>query len=248
MEYAIADVRYLAAIYTKLRRDLIARGRIDWAETEFRRAETKATETAPAGELYFKFNLSGLSRRQLAILRELAATRDTLARSIDKPPSFIIPDPVLLQMAKHPPADANSLRSTRGMPGLSAVHTREVLAALQRVEEMTPEQYPERNYQERPDPQIENVAALLGIVTQLRAGQHDISRTYLAPRDQVMALAAWWLRRDGTPAPALPLLSDWRRELVGAELLQLLDGRLAIALDATPEQPAIKVLRPVVNA
>jgi len=243
MEYAIADVRYLTEIYTKLHRDLKARGRLEWAETEFRRAEIRATETAPADELYQKFNLSGLSRRQLATLREVAATRDALARSIDKPPSFIMPDPVLLQMAKHPPNDAATLRSTRGMPGLSQTHTREVMAAIQRAADMEPSNYPERGSYERPDPQIENVAALLGIVIQLRAGQHDISRTYLAPREQVMTLASWWLRRDGSTPPDMALLSDWRRELVGAELLELLDGRMTIALDAAPGQPAIKVLK-----
>jgi len=247
IEYALADVLYLPAIHAALQRELEARGRLAWAQTEFRRAEEKACEPSSPDEIYQGFNWSGLSRRQLGALRELAAARDALARAIDKPPSFIVSDAGLLQVARQQPASSAALRGMRGITNLSEAHARELIAALQRAAQLPPDQWPERAYNERPDPQTDNVAALLGIVTQLRAGEHDISRTYLAPRDQLMALASWWLRHaklgDATPPPDLPLLQDWRRELLGAELLELLEGRLALALDTTPEQPPLQVVR-----
>jgi ribonuclease D len=95
---------------------------------------------------------------------------------------------------------------------------------------------------ERPDPQLDAVAGLLGVVAGARAADHDISRTYLAAREQLTTLAAWWLKRDGSPPPDLALLTDWRRELLGQELLDLLDGKLHLAFDATPNMPAIKVV------
>ncbi|MDQ3815640.1 MAG: ribonuclease D, partial [Armatimonadota bacterium] len=246
MEYALKDVRYLPEIYAVLRRELEARGRLAWAETEFRRAEARACAATSPDELYQKFNWSGLSRRQLAALRELAATRDTLAQSIDKPPSFIVSDPVLLQIAKQQPTTAAELRAVRGVSNLSEAHAREFLAALRRAAELPADQLPERIYNERPDPQTDNVATLLGVMAQLRAGEHDIARTYLAPRDQLTALASWWLRHgraaDGAPPPDLPLLEDWRRELLGAELLDVLQGRRALLFDATPDQPPLRLI------
>jgi ribonuclease D len=242
MEYALDDVRYLPRLYAELRRELTARGRLDWAKAEFRRAEERARTRLGDDELYQKLNLSGLSRRQLATLRELAAARDALARSSDKPPSFIVPDLTLSQMAKHPPQDIKELRSTRGMPNSGEKHARELMAAVERAAQLPQAALPERNYNERPDPQTDAVAGLLGVVAGARAAEHDISRTYLAPRDQIFALAAWWLRRDGTPPPDLALLEDWRRELLGAELLDILQGRLVLALDATPDQPPIRVV------
>lgn len=262
MEYALDDVRYLPGLYDMLCRDLEARGRLGWAATEFRRAEARAREALPPHELYRKLNLSGLSRRSLAIIRELAATRDRLARAVDKPPSFIVSDSALQQMAKHPPEDVTALRSQRGVPGLSSEAARALMTAITTATGLPPEQWPERHSGERPDPQIEVVANLLGLVAQVRADTQDVSRAYLAPRDQLVALAAWWLRRnreadapatsfamadglplenDGTPLD-LPVLHDWRRELLGAELLELLQGRLAIALDESHPENVVRIV------
>ena len=242
MAYALDDVLYLPAMYAKLRADLAKRGRLDWARAEFRRAEAKAsTRTAP-DELYRRFNLSGLSRRGLGTLRELAQTRDELARLIDRPPSFIVPDLSLLQIAKYPPKNAAELRSTRGMPGVSEKQSAALLQAIERAAALPDAQLPKRDNFEKPDPQLDAVVALLGVVVGARAADNDISRTYLAPRDQINELAAWWLRRDGSETPDLPLLSDWRREIVGEELLQLLTGQRVLALDATPGQPAVRVV------
>ena len=253
MEYALADVRYLSPLYTTLRRDLVARGRLAWAQAEFRRAEAKAREDTPASELYRRFNLSGLSRRQLAVLRELAATRDALARAIDKPPTFLVADNVMLQMAKHPPTTLNELRAQRGMPSISTEHARALLGAIAHAAQLPQAEWPEAPGHQRPDPQADVVANLLGLVAQIRATEQEISRTYLAPRDQLNALATWWIGRHkaadqhkskesfGRP-PDLPLLHDWRRELLGAELLELLKGHVALTLDGSSDEGVVRVV------
>jgi ribonuclease D len=128
------------------------------------------------------------------------------------------------------------------MPNSSEKHARELMDAVKRAGNLPQSALPQRNFNERPDPQTDAVAGLLNVVAGARAADHDISRTYLAPRDQIFALAAWWLRRDGTPPPDIPLLEDWRRDLLGAELLDILQGRLVLALDATPDRPPIRVV------
>ena len=94
---------------------------------------------------------------------------------------------------------------------------------------------------ERPDAQLDAVAGLLGVVANARAADHDISRTYLVARDDLFKLAAWWLRRDNSDAPKVPILADWRRELLGQELLDLLAGKLSLVFDKTPNAAAIRV-------
>ncbi|HEX8834508.1 MAG TPA: HRDC domain-containing protein, partial [Abditibacteriaceae bacterium] len=163
MDYALDDVRYLPSMYNKLRNDLTTRGRLAWAETEFRRAEERARQRLADDELYQKLNLSGLTRRGLGTLRELASTRDALAKGIDKPPSFIVPDLSLIQMAKHPPQNMGELRATRGIGGMSEKHARELLAAIERAATTAQDDLPVRDYGERPDPQHEAVAGLLGV-------------------------------------------------------------------------------------
>jgi ribonuclease D len=86
MEYALDDVRYLPTMYRHVRADLVKRGRLAWAQTEFRRAEARASNPLTDEELYQRLNLSGLSRRDLATLRELASTREELrAASTNRP-------------------------------------------------------------------------------------------------------------------------------------------------------------------
>jgi ribonuclease D len=240
-DYALADVLHLPLLYNELRGELASRGRLPWAESEFRRAEEKACRVADDTELYRKFNLSGLNRRQLGNLRELAAARELLARDMDKPPSFIAPDLALLQTAKEAPQTVAALRGIRGMPGMPELQAKVFVTALQRAAQLSNEELPERLSFDRPDPQTDNIAVLLGVVAQMRALEQDIARPYLAPRDQITALAAWWLKRDDSPLPDLDILADWRREIVGNDLLEMLDGHRAIALDAIGET-AIKVV------
>jgi ribonuclease D len=240
MDYALSDIRYLPAMHEYLQGQLAARGREDWAHAEFVRAETRARETVQPFEVYKKFNTSRLSRRQLGNLRELAAVREEIAREEDKPPSFIMPDAGLLQIAKQPPQNSAALRATRGVPGQALAYARDFLEALKRAAQISDDDLPEVWSGERADPQVENVAVLLGVVAGLRADENQIARTYLAPRDQLTALAHWWWSGDENWPPESPLLADWRRELVGEELLAILRGEVEIALD--PQTKTLRVL------
>lgn len=250
MEYALNDVRYLPELAAALRRELEVRGRLSWAEAEFDRAETKACESMPPDELYRRFNLAGLSRRQLGTLREVAALREELARSLNKPPNFVASDPTLLQMAKQPPQNNAALRALRGVSPTVLDNARDFLDAVKRAATLPEDQLPEEfNLSERPDSQTDAVASLLGVVAQVRAAEHDISRSYLAPREQLVALAAWWMRRDPAseaPLPDLPVLRDWRCDIVGRELLDILAGKVAITLEprdpTAPEQSVVRMV------
>jgi ribonuclease D len=146
-----------------------------------------------------------------------------------------------LQAAKEAPQSVAAFRGIRGMPGMPESQARVFVTSLQRAAQLSNEELPERIFNERPDPQTDNVAVLLGVVAQARAQENDIARPYLAPRDQVTTLAAWWLKRDGSPPPNVDVLTDWRRELLGNELMDILQGRRALVLDNSSETP-IKVI------
>ena len=242
LEYAIADVRYLPAMHAHLRDNLTIRGRLDWVQTEFRRAEEKAREKITPEELYKKLNTSRLSRRQLGNLRAMAITRDAIAQRLDKPPSFILPDLALIQLSKQPPRDAAAMRASRGVPPGAMEWAGQFVAAAKSASLLQDNELPEAWNGERPDAAVDNIAVLLGIVAGQRADEQEIARNYLAPRDQLLALASWCIKRSdkSTPAPDVPILSGWRREILGGELLDLLDGKLTIGID--PLTNAVHVL------
>jgi len=242
LEYAIADVRYLPAMHAHLRDELIKRGRLDWAQTEFQKAEEKAREKIVPDELYKKLNTSRLSRRQLGNLREMAMTRDEIAKKLDKPPSFILPDLAMAQLAKQPPRDVAAMRASRGVPPGALEWAGQFVAAAKRGGQLKDEELPASLNGDRPDPAIDNIAVLLGIVAGQRADEQELARNYLAPREQLLSLANWWISRGrgSTPSPELPILSGWRREILGGELLDLLAGKLSIGID--PQTNVVRVL------
>jgi hypothetical protein len=70
----------------------------------------------------------------------------------------------------------------------------------------------------------------MSVVMKRRASENRIAPSYLGTQKDLSAVVAWLAgSRDGNPPP---LLSGWRRRLVGAELIALYDGRAAVHVDS----------------
>jgi ribonuclease D len=235
LEYALCDVRFLPAIKDKLTRELKAQSRLAWAETEFARAEIKATESTPPEELYRRLRLSKMNRRQLGRLRELAQLRDEVARQQNKPIQYIISDNALLQLAKMSADSIQDLREIRGMPPLPTKLAQAFVDAAKRGDAIPENELPRLWTDSKPDPEVENIANLLGIAAQIVAHETGIARAYLAPKEELFSLARWWQESASTieemPPGEMLLMQDWRRELLGNDLMELLRGNVVITCD-----------------
>ena len=244
IEYALADVRYLPPIYADLKAQLETRGRLGWAQFEFERAQAKATRPDDDENAYLRLNLSKLKRKQIAVARELCSVRQGLARAENKPPSFIVPDLALLQMARQQPDSVADLRAIRGMPGVPEKIANRLLDAIDDALESDPKTWPPAREDTRPDPRLESIVALMNVIATARATSEEISRSYLAPRDAAGELAQWWLDRSAGEAVAdasqLEIMQSWRGEILGHDLLRLLDGQAVIALDASTGLPQLR--------
>ena len=215
-----------------------------WAQFEFERAQQKATRVEDDETAYLRLNLSKLGRKQLAVLRELASVRQNLARRENKPPSFIVPDLALIQMARQQPESVADLRAIRGMPGVPEKIANTLLDAIDDALETAPATWPPAREDNRPDPRLESIVALFNVIATARATSEEVSRSYLAPRDAVTELAQWWLdRAEGRAtegAEQLEIMQSWRGEILGRDLLRLLDGEAVIALDPTTGLPQLR--------
>ena len=244
LEYALCDVRFLPAIKTKLETALKSQSRLEWARTEFVRAETKSTESTPPEELYRRLKLSKMNRRQLGRLRELASVRDTIARQQNRPVPYIVNDNALLQLAKMSAKTVQELREIRGMPPLPTKLAQLFVNAAQRGDALPEDQLPRLWKDTKPDPEVDNIANLLGTITQIVAHETGIARTYLAPKDDLFALARWWVEEaasaDEQPPSDMMLMQDWRRELLGETLLKFLQGEAAISCDFAERRLVLK--------
>jgi ribonuclease D len=83
------------------------------------------------------------------------------------------------------------------------------------------EDRPETPYLKMPD-EVESTARLLEAWLYARAAEAEIAPSMLATRGDLKTLAA---AHYHARLPALPLLEGWRRELVGQDLLDILEGK-----------------------
>src|SRR4029079_14143263 len=85
LDYAAQDTRYLLDLRDELRSRLEKLGRLEWAKEEFDRLEGTKWEAEDNAAAFFRIKgARDLSRRELALLRELVPWRDTVARDLDR--------------------------------------------------------------------------------------------------------------------------------------------------------------------
>jgi ribonuclease D len=242
--YAVGDVTHLMDLHVALEAALRARGRLEWAQEEFAAATLVADHLDPDERtLYQDFRrVGGLGRKELAVLRELVAWRELEARDRDVRPNFVAKDDVLLAAAKRAPRSEKELGTIRAIaphelgriaPGIvKAVH-----AALALPES----EWPELSRQDPAEIGIEPTVNVLQAFVQTRAREADLAPEVVAPRSTLKQLAISGVnatRPDGTP-----VLTGWRREVLGEELNDLLSGRAAVAIDPATRRVRVVPVR-----
>ncbi|HMF88792.1 MAG TPA: ribonuclease D, partial [Gemmatimonadaceae bacterium] len=85
LEYAAQDTRYLLQLKDHMKAELGRRNRLHWAEEEFARLEGTRWEAEESMEGFLRLKgARDLTRRELAVLREVANWRDTVAAQLDR--------------------------------------------------------------------------------------------------------------------------------------------------------------------
>jgi ribonuclease D len=226
LEYAAADTHHLPRLRDLLRKQLQARGRLEWAEEEFALA-TQCRWSPPNADEPAYLRLKGakaLPGRSLAVLRELFDWRDQLARRTDKAAFRILNNEPMLLMAKSPPVDIAELKAVRGIGGEQAERRgREILAAVQRGLAVAEADLPRvaRSARRPPDPAYEARLERLKVARNLLATQYDLAPGVLCPNGTLEAIA----RMNPASSEQLaevPELRRWQLREIGGGLLSAL--------------------------
>lgn len=117
LQYAAMDTRHLLRLRDLLEEQLDAKGRLSWAQEEFRYAAgppAQEKQFDPEGYLRIK-GIRKLGPKELAVLRALYLLRDRYARTLDIPPFKVINNSVLLNLAQKPPASPGELFKRSGI-------------------------------------------------------------------------------------------------------------------------------------
>jgi ribonuclease D len=221
LEYAATDTHYLTRLAAKLREELNALGRWEWALEEFARLEnvryreTTGEELEPWRKLK---SIGGLDRRSLAVVRDLFAWRDRLARAADRPPFKVLGNDALLELAKTKPATMRDLGSVKGVSRYHFDrHGRDLVSIIRRALEIPEHELPEKN-DPKPwirDKALENRIERLKRVRDRFAKELKIDPSVLAARHILAGVAA-----SGTLD--VPAMREWQKKVIGAALLTAL--------------------------
>jgi ribonuclease D len=222
-QYAATDTAHLPALRDRLGTELGARGRLHWADEEFRRREgTRWAGDADPGEAFLRMKgARELAPRGLAILRELYAWREGVARERDQAPFRILGNQSLLDMSLRPPRTEAALRAVSGLSsGLVQRRGSELLDAVERGEEV-PEadlpRFPPTKRWDR-DPAWEARVEALKQARNRRAGELELDPGFLISKALLDEIGR---RQPATPEALaeVPGVRRWQVEAAGEALL-----------------------------
>lgn len=229
--YAADDVHFLLPLHTHLHKKLDVLGRVEWVREEFSRLETAVGEKSrePLDRYQRIKGWDSLKPRQAAVLRDLAAWRETEARRRNVPRGRVMRDEVLLQLARHPPKNVEELRGVRGLHSAEVDRNGEQLIdTITAALALPPAAWPNVSRERKAEPESIGLVELLQAVLKARAAEAEIAPTLLATSADLQMLVE---AKEKNAVVDLPLLRGWRRQLAGELLLQVLDGAVTVSVD-----------------
>ncbi|HEY6691274.1 MAG TPA: HRDC domain-containing protein [Solirubrobacteraceae bacterium] len=225
VRYARGDVEHLLPLADDIRARLEPRGRLEWAREECRVVALASDERDPE-EVWRRLpRAAGLDPRERAVARELAAWRERTAEREDRPVGAVVRDPTVVELAKRQPSGRRELAQIRGVnPDVVRRRGEDIIAAIQRGKAAPPISVDEG---ERLGTEAQDgpVIALAESLVRARAQEAGLAYELIAARADLAPIVV--SVRRGDAEPDVRTLRGWRRELVGAELLELLAGRRA---------------------
>jgi ribonuclease D len=229
LDYARSDVEHILQLSTALQTRLAGQGRLDWAREECRYLEA-STDIRDPDEVWRRLPKVGqLSPRQRAVARELGAWRERTAQAEDRPVGQVLADQAMVEVARRRPADQRALEQIRGIPQhIARRRARDLLEVVRESENADP--IPSENGRRTiTDKRDAPLIALCEALVRARSLEAELAYELIASRADLTEIVV--AQREGRDAGEVRTLMGWRRDLVGAELLELLDGHHALAVD-----------------
>ena len=220
--YAAQDTRYLLDLRDALRSRLEKLGRLGWAREEFERLEGTKWEDEDESQNFLRIKgARDLTRRELALLRELVPWRDSVARDLDRATFRVMGNEVLLEIARTAPGDVQALSKLKGMPrGILERGGSAILSAVKRgldvAEEHLPK-FPRAAKWEREEDFEVNLARLKA-VRDSAATRLNLDPGVLCSRERLEAIARRKPARVGD-LEDVPGLRKWQIDEMGEDFI-----------------------------
>ncbi len=213
LKYAADDVRYLSEIYPVLFERLEDQNRLNWALEDCGRLTDPALYAAHPELAYLRIKQgSVLTPPQQHVLKSLADWRERVAQKKNRPRNWIAQDGLLVYLAQSQPRERNQLRQARGLS--DTMREKEGDAIIDAIASAAPDnETPLYDAVGPLTPTQTELRDLMMTSLKLKAEELGIRPTVLSARREVDVLAR------GNDSSRL--LSGWRRQVIGEQLLLL---------------------------
>src|SRR6185312_4544837 len=227
LEYAAQDTRFLLQLRDQMKAALERRGRLRWAREEFARLEGTRWEAEEAMEGFLRLKgARDLTRRELAVLREVANWRDTVAAQLDRATFRVMGNEVLLELARRAPRSVSELSAIKGMPkGMIERGGADIVASVRRGMEAPEAGLPKfpRGQRWNKDRDFDDRVNRLKAVRDEAATRLELDPGVLCSREKLENVA-----RSGAKTiedlVKVPDLRRWQVEEMGGGFLEALQG------------------------
>ena len=226
LDYAAQDTRHLLDLRDELKVKLEKLGRWEWAREEFDRLEGTKWDDDDSSLAFLRIKgARDLSRRELALLRELVPWRDSVAKEVDRATFRVMGNEVLLEIARTAPRTVRELSTLKGMPrGILDRGAHAILDAVERglavADEHLPK-FPSSPRWERED-DFEARVTKLKSVRDAAATKLNLDPGVLCSRERLEAIA----RKKPTKVSDLddvPGLRRWQIAEMGEAFIRALN-------------------------
>lgn len=220
--YAIGDVTHLRDVYEFLDGKIKKTNRTKWVEEELKVLLSPQTYVVKPENAWKRVKTRNSSGRFLAIIKELAAFRETYAQSRNIPRNRVYKDDAMLEIASTKPKSVQDLGRSRMLmrEARKGDISTGILEAVANGLAMDPDDLP------KPDRSREKLqvnpalADLLRVLLKSKAEAAGVAVKLIATAAELDAIAAG--RRDGKS------LAGWRKEVFGNDALRLCNGEIAL--------------------
>lgn len=231
-EYALQDVDRLVELGQTLAEELKAVGRLEWSFELSSKWEDKGLYDPRPDELAESLFRSGrVGPDSFGVLLELARWREERVRELNVPRKWLADDTVLMDLARVKPKDLEHLKTFRGLnKGEVNRYGDRLLQLIDAGLKSGASRLPARRRRTEPPNAHESRAMdLLKAYVALLADDKRIAVKNLLPSAQMLAL----VRTEAKTVEELvadDVMSREAASLIGQEVLEFLQGRVALSL------------------
>ncbi len=230
--YASDDVRYLLALYDEIKTQLTDQYLFDFSKQDSQHYAHELYQVSQQDDdkIYLSMADFRYSREQLAILQALCEWREQLARSINRPRTYILRPQALQEIVEKPPLSLKQLSFTSIKPNVIRMYGQEILKIINDIRKNSDDSYPDTlpipyrsladDMQKQLQSLIDNQATIINVPNNVLIRKKWLTDVYAFAMDNNRELPIYLLgwRHDwiiGTLVPAFEnLIANKNNDLV----------------------------------